>query len=372
MTERLSDLPDHPEWQRIQAEKLDPALYMTPEDIAVLRQLYPEDYPTPSIFEDVTKLLETDITDFTATVHGIRTDGFALMYQGAHVTIYGEPGSGKTMLAKYITAEAISAGHRCLHIDIDGNFGAVLAQDIKAFGTKPADIIELFSLAQPDTAQALHEVIRFAVANPYTIAVIDSVASLQAYTAADGDNATDYVQKVYMAIVKPLLDVGTTVITIDHTAKGDHIKGAAGTIQKRAKADLAFHVIPGAQSFARGRDGIVRLYLDKDRYSSVKAASSEHDGRDLAAIFKIPAAGLHEAKLQLPDGAVTPTVKNDIPKKTGQLILEFLATGKEETRQTIANHLQKSTDATNRALSRLITDGAIYKTSLETFRIAQK
>ena len=350
----------------------DPELYyaaynLTDYDLQTLNEIYPETVVPPATFENITDLLNTDTSQFTQTVHATRSDGFPLIYQGAHVAIYGEPGSGKTMLTKYIEHEAITQGHRVLHIDIDGNFNAVLVQDIQAFGAAGHDIIELFDLAQPSNITELIIAIEWARRNPYALIVIDSVASLQAFTSSDGDKSTDYVQRVYMAVIKPLLDTGATVITIDHTAKGDHIRGAAGTVQKRAKADLAFHIVAGPDGLARGRDGRIRLYLDKDRYSTVKAASAQHDDRDLAALFKIPKEGMLYAKLDNPSNTVNPITDPPRSTRTSETILEFLADGKGHYRLDIIQHVGKTADACNRALKRLIMDKKIYKSDHDTF-----
>lgn len=319
---RLSDLPDHPDWQDRLNNPLDPAFIMSPEELAIIQGEFPDPF---RLYADTAALLDADISQYTQTVHGTRDDGFALIYPGSHATIYGEPGSGKTLLAKYISHQAVNAGKRVLHLDIDGNFGPVIVQDVHAFGTDRQKLIDNYRLAQPDTLNLLLETITDAKTTPFDLVVLDSVASLQAYTGTDGDKATEYVQRVYQQFIAPLMAVGSTVITIDHSAKDEHAKGASGSVQKTAKADLAFRIVPKGAGLQRGKEGRVDIILDKDRYSTVKAASTETVGNSIhAAAFIIPASGMLDAKLQAPDGAVTPP-KTGRPAPTQDTALQTLA-----------------------------------------------
>lgn len=305
---RLGDLPSHPLWEEIQADPLDPAFYLSPEELALLHKYEPDKYEDPfKLYANTAELLDADLAAYTDTVFGVRDDGFALLYPGCHATIYGEPGSGKTLFAKYVSSQAINDGKRVLHVDVDGNFGAVIVQDVHAFGTQRDALIKNYRLAQPDSIGPLIDTIRDAQANPFDLVVLDSIASLQAYTGADGDKATEFVQRVYQAFIAPLMAVGSTVLTIDHTGKDDSVRGAAGSVQKMAKADLAFRAVPKGTGLQRGRDGRIDLMLEKDRYSSVKAASMEATGGAIhAAMFTIPASGMLDAKIKAPDGAITP------------------------------------------------------------------
>lgn len=319
---RLSDLPDHPDWQDRLNNPLDPAFYMTPEELAILQGEFPDPF---RLYQDTAALLDADISQYTETVHGVRDDGFALLYPGCHATIYGEPGSGKTLLAKYISHQAINAGKRVLHVDVDGNFGPVIVQDVHAFGTERQKLIDNYRLAQPDTLNLLLETVTDAKTTPFDLVVLDSIASLQAYTGTDGDKSTEYVQRVYQQFIAPLMAAGSTVISIDHSAKDEHARGASGSVQKIAKADLAFRVVAKGAGLQRGKDGRVDVLLDKDRYSTVKAASTETmSGAIHAAAFTIPATGMTDAKLLAPDGAITPP-KPGRPAPTQDAALNALA-----------------------------------------------
>jgi hypothetical protein len=353
---RLSDLPDHPDWKHIQANPLDPAFIMSPEELAILQGIFPDPY---RLHANTAELLEADLTAFTETIHGTRDDGFALLYPGSHATIYGEPGSGKTLLAKYISSQAINAGKRVLHVDVDGNFGAVIVQDVYAFGTERQKLIDNYRLAQPDTLNLLLEVILDAQAHPFDLVILDSVASLQAFTSTDGDKATEYVQRVYQRFVAPLMAVGSTVITIDHTGKDEHVKGASGSVQKMAKADLAFRAVPKGTGLQRGKDGRVDIMLEKDRYSTVKAASVESTGGSIhAASFVIPASGMLGAKLTTPDGAITPNEPSRAPAQDTALDA-LVKAGKPLSWQEWQTKSGMGADSFRKAAKRLLESGQV-------------
>lgn len=355
---RLADLPSHYNWR---PEELNGAsqeqwaqiMDITDEDRQIMADLFPEDWKQPGehLLDNIEELLNTDLTQFTETVYGRRDDDMCLIYPGTHTTFYGAPGSGKTMIAKYVIAQAINDGYRCLHIDTDGNFNAITVQNTHELGANRALMQANYSHTQPANWLELETILQLAAVKPYELIVIDSVASLQAYMGSDGDNATDYVANVYGRIIKPLLDTGATVISIDHQSKSEHAKGAAGTVQKTAKADLAFKIIAHGAGLAPHRDGEVFMFLDKDRLGTVKAASIILESGELeAAKFKISASGLSTARLQAPDGSytpTTPTVKGD----SANLILDALES--PMTRAQIAKATSLSPSTVGSAITRL-------------------
>ena len=237
----------------------------------------------------------------------IRDDGSPVITAGTHVSIYGSPGTGKTLLAKFLAAELITQGKRALHIDIDQNLPSILIRDVMAFGVTQTQLLDYWALAQPETIERLHAIRdRILGESDYDLVVIDSVAGLEALTGADGNAALDYVRDVFLGMIAPLTAAGTTVITIDHTPKDATSKGAAGSVQKLAKSDLGLHlVVPdGSLGLVPGQNGSVAVYVEKDRYGAAKALcrlSESHRGvRALLGTFEVPAAGLHYATFKHP------------------------------------------------------------------------
>lgn len=279
---------------------------VTPKEQRELHEMWPDLYAAP-VFLDTQELLDADPNATLETSFLCREDGINAIYPGSHVAIYGEPGAGKTMLAKYAAQQAIKKGQSVVHIDIDDNRAEIVAHDMLKFGASRDSIITHWRLAQPDTLQALEALWSELVANPRDLVIIDSMASLEGLTGADANASLDFVQRVYLPFVKKLMNAGTAVISIDHTGKDNTRKGAMGSTQKLAKSDLAIHVVlpESGEGLVPGELGTVALYVDKDRYGVTKANSqlreySKGHMRSLWGTFCIPATGLQDARIMAP------------------------------------------------------------------------
>ena len=300
-----SGIPWHPltPWIHEQERKM---LTMTPRD-KILLAGHTEDTLRPENLQRTADLLAEDTQAYTATRYGPRSDGFRIIYPNSHTAIYGAPGSGKTLLASWIAASIIREGGTVLHIDADDNHAAVLAQNVLAFSGIDADTVaKRLDLVQPSTKAEIDKLVPWAIVKEYTLIIVDSVASLEAFTGSEENSATDYVARVYMGVIRPLKASGATVISIDHTTKAGATRGPSGSIQKQAKADVALQLDAGEQHFGRGRAGNALVYVDKDRPGSLYAATQDTSSRDLLAIFRIPVTGLRDAILDAPIGAENP------------------------------------------------------------------
>lgn len=299
------DIPEHPltPWIREQEAKI---LRMTPRD-KILLEGHHEYSLRPENLQSTAELLEEDTEAYTATKYAPRSDGFRVVYPNSHTAIYGAPGSGKTLFASWIAASIIREGGTVLHIDADDNHAAVLAQNVHAFsGIDKATVAERLALIQPSSKEEMDKLIPWAIVKEFTLIIVDSVASLEAFTGAEENSATDYVARVYMGLIKPLKGSGATVISIDHTTKAGATRGPSGSVQKQAKADVALHLEAGEHHFGRGRAGNALVYVEKDRPGSLYAATQDTSSRDLLAIFRIPVTGLRDAILDTPIGAENP------------------------------------------------------------------
>jgi len=279
---------------------------VTPAEQRELHAMWPDLYAAP-VFHDTAELLDADPNATLETMFLCREDGVNAIYPGCHVAIYGEPGAGKTMLAKYAAQQAIKKGQSVVHIDIDDNRAEIIAHDMLKFGASKEAVITSWHLAQPDTLQALEALWAELVANPRDLVIIDSMASLEGLTGADANASLDFVQRVYLPFVKKLMNAGTAVISIDHTGKDTTRKGAMGSTQKLAKSDLAIHVVlpESGEGLVPGELGTVALYVDKDRYGVTKPNSqlreySKGHMRSLWGTFCIPKTGLGDAHIMSP------------------------------------------------------------------------
>lgn len=286
---------------------------VTEADQQKLHEFFPDLYAAP-VFYDTGELLDADPNDTLETAFLKRNDGVYAIYPGAHVAIYGEPGSGKTMLAKFATMQALKDGHKVAHIDIDDNRKEIVAHDVLKFGADRSAMIARWKLAQPDSVERLNTLWEKLISDGYGMVIIDSMASLEGLTSADANMGLDFVQRIYLPYVKRLMNAGCAVISIDHTGKDRERKGAMGSTQKLAKSDLALHVVvpESGSGLTPGELGHVAIYVDKDRYGVTKANSQLREYgkghmRSLWGTFTIPGTGLHDAVIQSP--------KADAPNK---------------------------------------------------------
>lgn len=282
-------------------------------DQQILHEFDPEMYAAPVFFytED---LLDADPNETLETAFLKRSDGMHAIYPGCHVAIYGEPGSGKTMLAKFATAQALEAGYKVAHIDIDDNRKEIIAHDVLKFGVSRDKIIARWKLSQPDSLARLNDLWSVLERDKFDLVIIDSMASLEGLTSADANMGLDFVQRIYLPFIKKLMNNGTAVISIDHTGKDRERRGAMGSTQKLAKSDLALHVVvpETGEGLTPGSLGHVAIYVEKDRYGVTKANSQLREYRaghmkSLFGTFTIPATGLQDATIQSP--------KQDAPNK---------------------------------------------------------
>lgn len=369
-TQPRIDYPTHYDYRPEGYEGVSPAEWLelmgvSHEDRQLLAEQFPDIYLEP-VWYDTGELLDADPDTFTETVYAPRSDGLNVIYAGVHVALYGEPGSGKTMIAKHVAAHAVNAGHRVVHIDIDDNLKTVIAHDVHKLGGTRENMVTNWRLSQPLDKPELDRIVQQCITHEVKIVIIDSMASLEAYNGADVDKSLDYVERIYLATIKPLLNAGITVISIDHTAKDTTRRGASGSTQKLAKSDLAFHVVPLDGGLAPGHLGTVALYCDKDRLGTVKAASSvrEYNGnvKYLTGIFTIPATGLGDAHLAAPGDAPAAVYTPD----TRDVILEALASPrprKELVTYVVAQLKEygviKTDTAVQRVLDRMVADQAV-------------
>ena len=293
------------------------AFNVTPADQQQLHEFFPDLYAAP-VFFDTGELLDADPNDTLDTCFLQRNDGIHAIYPGSHVALYGEPGSGKTMLAKFATMQALNAGYKVAHIDIDDNRKEIIAHDVLKFGAERSNMIASWRLSQPDSLDRLSALWDVLITDEYDLVIIDSMASLEGLTSADANMGLDFVQRIYLPYIKRLMNAGCAVISIDHTGKDRERKGAMGSTQKLAKSDLAIHVVlpESGEGLVPGELGTVALYIDKDRYGVTKANSQLREYRaghmrSFWGTFTIPATGLHQAIIQAPSKNATNQVPYD-------------------------------------------------------------
>lgn len=202
-----------------------------------------------------------------------RVDGVGLFYRGKRNELYGDPESGKTMIAAAAMAAELNTGGRVLFIDLDNNGPAETAERMLMLGAARELLIDRdrFRHCQPDDWADLAAVIADCDDWPPAMAVIDCVGELIPLGGGSSNSADDYTQLLRQTSGR-LEKLGAGVILIDHPAKGADSRayGASGTMAKRrAVAGISLEAVI-RKKFTRGRGGACELRVNKDRPGGVR------------------------------------------------------------------------------------------------------
>jgi hypothetical protein len=240
-----------------------------------------------------------------------RTDGRCLLYPARVHALHAEPEALKSWLALKACAERIAAGEAVLYLDFEDSPASVV-QRLLDLGVAPAAIAERFIYIRPDeplTPAAMHDLDQALSAEP-TLAVIDGVT--EAYTQL-GLNPMDNVDIATWLDLLPrkFARAGVTVLTLDHVVKDRENRGryAIGGQHKLAGVDVAYS-LKVLQPFARGRDGLVSITVQKDRAGRVREFAADGQVALLRAVSGPD--GSVRIKLEPPEqsaaGAFRPTL----------------------------------------------------------------
>jgi hypothetical protein len=189
--------------------------------------------------------------------------GFLLM--PALVWLFGEPETGKSMLAYDAGVRELRAGRAVVLFDAEAGERDV-RQKYRALGATPEQLRRLlvFDVAAADlTANPAWALERFRDSGA-RLAVFDSAPALLAASGLDENDNADVLPLIQL-VLKPFRAIGGCVVVIDHVTKADsrsRYPRAAGA--KLGEADLAYNA-SAPEPFARDRSGRLRLRCEKDR-----------------------------------------------------------------------------------------------------------
>ncbi len=208
--------------------------------------------------------------------------GRPLLYPGRTHSIFGEPGGGKTWIALYAIAERLNAGQPVLLIDWEDSPQGTVNR-LLLLGVLP-DQLHLLDYRNPVTGlKQGWEAIDTETAM-WTLVVIDSTGEAM---GADGIKSNDDTPVAeWMALAKRLARTGAAVLLLDHVPKNvDNRDMEIGSQRKQAAITGASYRCDTITSPAKGRDGILKLVVRKDRLGNRAKGSVaaevhilEHDG----------------------------------------------------------------------------------------------
>lgn len=215
-----------------------------------------------------------------------RTDGHCLIYTGAVHALSGEPGSGKTWIALHAAKHELEQGNRVTVVDFEDRASRVIGR-LLGIGAKPDHIRGQFAYIRPhrpldDTAKAqLTQAITGS-----TLVILDGVTEAMSLHGLDLSSNPD-VATFYTLLPRWIADHGPAVILIDHVVKDTDKQGrwAIGGQHKLAGLDGVAYLVKTVEPFGRGKKGIARIIIAKDRAGFVE----EHALGRTAAEFHLDA-----------------------------------------------------------------------------------
>jgi len=247
----------------------------------------------PPLYSDVGALLDGGLPDPPAPVLLTRTDGHAIFYAGQVNLLFGDPESGKTLVAMAAAAEALAAGRKVAFIDIDHNgLVAIVSRFLDMAVTEhllrdPG----VFRYVEPEDKPYLIAVVADLTVWRPAVVVVDSIGELLPLMNLSSNSPDDFTI-AHTAVLKPCAKAGAAVIAVDHLPKGveNKVNGPTGTAAKRrAVGGVAIRVIVEEQ-FSPGEGGSAYLTVNKDRHGGLRRHCPPNPGKEqVAGLFAIEA-----------------------------------------------------------------------------------
>jgi hypothetical protein len=239
---------------------------------------------------DLSGLLAGSLPEPPRPVSLTRSDGHAIFYSGQVNNLFGEPESGKTMVALAAIEEASKAGSRTVFLDIDHNGVEGIVTRLVALGV-PVEYLadaERFRYVEPEDGKSLLDLVAFLVTWRPVIVVVDSVGELLPMFRLSSNNPDDFTT-VHAQVLKPLASAGAAVVTVDHVAKNaaSAESGPTGTAAKRRAVGGVSIRVKVKDQFVPGAGGSAWLMVNKDRHGGLRQFCPRGEREPVAGLFTL-------------------------------------------------------------------------------------
>lgn len=248
-----------------------------------------EEQGTP-LYADIATLLDKGLPEPPAPVLLRRDDGVAIFYRAQVNYLFGDPESGKTLVAQAAAAEAMRDGRRVLFVDIDHNGVEATVFRFLDMGVAEETLRDLdtFRYVEPEDKAHLVHVVADAKTWRPAVAVVDSVGELLPMLRLSSNSPDDFTI-AHTAVLKPLAMAGAAVLAIDHLPKNveNRANGPTGTAAKRrAIGGVSIRVTINEQ-FVPGRGGSAFLCVNKDRHGGLRRHCKPEGREPVAGLFQL-------------------------------------------------------------------------------------
>lgn len=210
-----------------------------------------------------------------------RTDDVRLFYRGKLHTVQGEPESGKGWLLLRAVADELQAGEHVIYIDFEDG-PETIVERLVLLGVERETIRQRLHYVNPDepVSEDAWAALESALACSPSLIVLDGYTeALALHNLSIKDN--DDIAKWGKLVPRRLLRTGAAVVQIDHVAKDRETRRqfGLGAQHKLAGVDVAYG-LEAVEPLGRGREGLVRLTVAKDRPGYVRQYAA--DGKRIA------------------------------------------------------------------------------------------
>ena len=247
-----------------------------------------------------------------------RSDGVKLLYPGRTHVIMGETETGKTWLALFAACQEMALGHHVMLLDYEDT-AEMAVERLVTLGASGDDVLAHFSYYEspPPVSELSQELIRARCAEhgEPTLVILDGVTEAMSALGLDPERGTD-VANFYGAMPLWFAGTGAAVVMLDHVVKNTTTRGrwATGSQHKISGLTGAAYgmEIVGNKTFGRGRTGLAKVSVSKDRPGHVR----QHEGAGkVVAMFELESWPDDKANARLelpeesdPDAPFRPTV----------------------------------------------------------------
>lgn len=319
---------------------------------------------------DLGPLLDGTYVQPVPTV-GRREDGVCLFYAGETHQIFGEPGSGKSLVAQAVAVEVLQAGGRVCYLDFESRGASVVAR-LRALGATVEQIGAGLDYIRPDSGlTAVHDLraYREVLARTYTLAVIDGVTEAMALVSGQVNGTPDApVVHFNRQLSRALADcTGAAVVMIDHVTKSKDTRGrySYGSQHKLGVTRGTSFAVNALQLPLPGRIGKVELRLTKDNEGGLGPhCGPVINGTQHAATFTFNATGEDgqtTVQVQAPSaegedrGPFRPTVKME------QASRALEGAGEDLSQVSITSAIGGNKTAGIAAITVLVSEGYVHR-----------
>ena len=234
----------------------------------------PEDEEPALPYADLTWAANGETRLPTLPTIGERNDGAHILYAGKINGIYGDPETAKTWFALHLATQTLNNGGTVALIDIDHNGENDTVDRLRKLGVNNQLIgdPQHFRYYTPETPAELLATRDDIIDQHPTLCILDSIGELIPMLGLDS-NSNDDISRGYRAMLAPLAQEHTAILTIDHLAKAGKTDStyAIGGIAKKRIINGAYYHAEAITIPAPGTIGKIRLTITKDRPGGVRA-----------------------------------------------------------------------------------------------------